>query len=288
MEKVAATSEKSMIPEFCLTFSPNWYLPQILSISEEGLLAYGANADVYVIDLLKRSFVTSVRCILKSGNENKSKVTAVLSRMHLLFAGFADGTLCIWNEKLNYEFIKSASFPGKEILNIAEGPKFKENIDLYLGFRGGEVVRYSLETQNVCKEPEGDPLFLRTVTIEDKQVLLAVFSSGTVLIFSDSNNLLFKWESKAKLFNAAEPLTAKNCITLLLLTKKNVAILLQINAKTAEGSLQFEITKEYRKNFAFEKNVKHKDDPEYLKAQPNIHFLNPSNVKHYFCLYTYI
>lgn len=49
-----------IFPEYCLSFSPNWYAHQILDINNQGLAAYGSNDEVYVIDLKNKKIVTSV------------------------------------------------------------------------------------------------------------------------------------------------------------------------------------------------------------------------------------
>lgn len=47
-------------PEYCLSFSPNWYAHQILSINDEGIACYGSNDEVYLIDIEAKKIITSV------------------------------------------------------------------------------------------------------------------------------------------------------------------------------------------------------------------------------------
>lgn len=53
--------DKDQYPLGCLSFSPNWNTYQILSINKSGFLAYGSNAEVFLIDLKNKAFISSFK-----------------------------------------------------------------------------------------------------------------------------------------------------------------------------------------------------------------------------------
>lgn len=80
-----------IFPEYCLSFSPNWYAHQILCIdNEEGIACYGSNDEVYVIDIAKKKIRTSITMrsmeVQKIQESSKKKVSAVLlSKEYLVY-----------------------------------------------------------------------------------------------------------------------------------------------------------------------------------------------------------
>jgi len=89
-------------PEYCLSFSPNWYAHQILSISKDGYVAYGSNDEVYVVSIREKKIVTSVTmrdAAVQSIKESAhKKITAVLITKDQLIMTNAFGYLAIFNK----------------------------------------------------------------------------------------------------------------------------------------------------------------------------------------------
>lgn len=74
--------KNDLFPEFCLSFSPNWYSSQILCISSDGLAAYGSNDEVYIVNVREKRIVTSISLknqeLLKIKEANLKKISSVL------------------------------------------------------------------------------------------------------------------------------------------------------------------------------------------------------------------
>jgi hypothetical protein len=51
-------------PITCLSFSPNWFYPQIVVLSEQ-YLAYGANDQVFIFNFRKREFLLQINLSAK-------------------------------------------------------------------------------------------------------------------------------------------------------------------------------------------------------------------------------
>ena len=50
-------------PDFCLTFSPNWYLPQIISYDKKShILACGVNNSIFLMNYLLKAPITILLC----------------------------------------------------------------------------------------------------------------------------------------------------------------------------------------------------------------------------------
>ena len=150
-------------PDFCLTFSPNWYLPQIISYDKlTHILACGVNNSVFLMDYISKAPITSFLCE-KSPSEfiekNKfaselktkpveGKITCVLLFQQYIFAGFENGIISLWKLDLKTKsqiqiFAKKYDFC-KEILFLI--PYKIGNIDkiLCIDSQGvGFLITYS-------------------------------------------------------------------------------------------------------------------------------------------------
>lgn len=94
-------------PLRCLAFSPNWYLPQICSLSASGLLAFGSNNDVFIIDYKTKDFYAHVYQLQSSGKlKSNTKVTALefSHQSDILIMGNSDGNLLLVELSANRDF----------------------------------------------------------------------------------------------------------------------------------------------------------------------------------------
>ena len=99
-----------IFPEYCLSFSPNWYAHQILSINQSGLACYGSNDEVYVIDIEAKKILTSVTMrsleVQRIPESSKKKVSSVLLTEDYIIYTNCKGYLTIFEkEGDSYEMV---------------------------------------------------------------------------------------------------------------------------------------------------------------------------------------
>ena len=103
-------------PDFCLTFSPNWYLPQIISFDKlTHILACGVNDSVFLMDYISQTPITSFLCE-KSPSEflekNKfaselktkpveGKITVLCCFSNTFCPGSENGIISVWKLYFN-------------------------------------------------------------------------------------------------------------------------------------------------------------------------------------------
>lgn len=80
-------------PEFSLTFSPNWYLPQIFAFNSNELCAFGSNDEIYLMKLPAKRIVTSLTITMPEAfrikEPNKKKISAIFMNLrHLVCTNF--------------------------------------------------------------------------------------------------------------------------------------------------------------------------------------------------------
>lgn len=74
-------------PINCVSFSPNWFYPQIVQITPT-LIAYGANDKVFVYNWLTKAFQYQLQAA--------GKVTLLYFHLDLLFVGAEGGVISIF------------------------------------------------------------------------------------------------------------------------------------------------------------------------------------------------
>jgi hypothetical protein len=169
-------------PDFCLGFSPNWYLPQIISVDKgRQLLAYGVNNSVFLMNYILKIPISIFLCE-KSPNDfpEKSKmiseqkikpieekITSVLLFEQYLIAGFENGIISMWkldtNEKSHipilvkkYEFCNEILFlfPFKAAANNDKLLCIdSQGIGFIITFNEKGIINEELRKTKICKRP---------------------------------------------------------------------------------------------------------------------------------------
>ena len=88
------------VPECCISFSPNWFYPQIVVMNAD-FRAYGANDQVFVHNWRTKKYLYVLQA--------QSKVTCILLHDNLTLVGSEGGVILIF---------EGASFKGKVECNI--------------------------------------------------------------------------------------------------------------------------------------------------------------------------
>lgn len=115
-------------PEYCLPFSPNWYMPQIASIEKEkNYLAFGVNNFIFLMNFEKKNPITNFVCDVKNtipkmniqekeGKKQESihenKITSVLLYKDFAIAGLENSYIYIF--KYNEEKKENLLFSAKK------------------------------------------------------------------------------------------------------------------------------------------------------------------------------
>lgn len=86
MNRVKGEKRPGVLP------SPNWYLPAIASVNEEGQLAFGARNEVYIVDVRTQWLEKRM-----GGQEGRISSVCFLHGPLPLLAASSDRTLCLWN-----------------------------------------------------------------------------------------------------------------------------------------------------------------------------------------------
>lgn len=92
-------------PEYCISFSPNWYAKQIISVNpNNSLMILGINDTVAVLNLIKKQFIT----ILNIENKKNAflKVTSLLILDNLIIIGISCGKIQIIKYQYENEMFK--------------------------------------------------------------------------------------------------------------------------------------------------------------------------------------
>ena len=107
-------------PITCISFSPNWFYPSIVVLSDQ-YLAYGANDQVFIFNFRKREFLSQINLA--------AKVTLLHFQNHILFVATEGGVLNIYDVVGN-----EAHFKSKIELNMSIICNLRKFNDSYIIF----------------------------------------------------------------------------------------------------------------------------------------------------------
>ena len=206
-------------PDYCLTFSPNWYLPQIASFDKwSHLLAYGVNNSVFLMNYSLKVPITIINCEINVNNDlNPSlkklkqiddKITSVLLHQNYLIVGFENSFLSIWridkNFKENnqisikqYDFCKQILFilPVKQDLNEKKEEKIicvdSQGISLIITFNEKGIINEELRKNSFFSKPDNNnKIKLISFKLIFGDYFIFVFNSGIMQIWPINFELL--------------------------------------------------------------------------------------------------
>jgi len=290
MDKASAReTERDKYPLFCLSFSPNWNTYQILSLNEKGQLAYGTNTELFMVDILNKDFLTSVK-----PEENlkytQFKVTAVLLNESILYAGYSNGMFYAFNHKLNNEIIFKLKISQNPIMHIIRLKLSEEKYHLLIIDSEGAIYDL-LSIDGIQKQINlkitGYGGVVRawaiTHTPSESPIIVLMNYKGVLSIwnFKDEKEL-FKYDSKSIVYAADLIEVEEGVVQLSAITKKENLLIFDLNLKKIlKGILGTEAFKIHSTKLHFQIESKHKGDQEILHARGNLIYLDNTRVSHF-------
>ena len=252
-------------PEYCLSFSPNWYAHQILSISKDGYVAYGSNDEVYVINIRVKKIATSVtmrdphvQAIKESASK---KITAVLITKDFLIMTNAFGYLAIFAktaEQFEMVLLEKIELP-KEVAYIRT---FYVEEDANLHFILGDVEQSALvccykdgKLEKTLRLRKGKPTrnkYFYVYNYQSVQFVALVQEDSTIQLWdTNMKEQLFHLDLKKRV-NTADMIMIDNLLLVCLYSKTSGFIFGTINLRNLFDDMisnksKLEIFKEYKK-----------------------------------------
>ncbi len=283
------TSEKDQYPLSCLSFSPNWNTYQIISTNEKGYLAYGSNAETFLLDFRNKNFITSMKPPEDQLTTNL-KVTSILLTEEIVFVGFSTGTICAFNHFLQNQLIfcqKICNSPIMHLLirsNAAETPRLilfdSEGVGYELIYIHDTLKSFPLNikcgSQVIkCCELQGES--------QDKKLLLTISQKGLITLWElEKKAEIFSYTTNES-FSKADFFLEDHILKLGIITKKEFLLIVNINLQTLssnEETIDPQVPKIQISpvKLSFQIKNKSKKDPEVLAAKPDILFVKKNNV----------
>lgn len=203
-------------PEYCLSFSPNWYMPQIASINnEKNYMAFGVNNFIFLMNFNAKTPITTFLCDQKSNEHNKNsnekdlainsniynknsgnenKISAILLLDKYIIAALENSFIYIFKfdevlkeKKLiiakKYEFFKHILFlvPYCSLPN----PKFlcvdSKGLCFFITFNDKDIL--NVELRKISNEKQDEHIKLVSFEIIFQNYYFFVFSSGRMEIW---------------------------------------------------------------------------------------------------------
>jgi WD40 repeat protein len=252
-------------PEYCLSFSPNWYAHQILSISKDGLVAYGSNDEVYVINIADKKILTSVTmrdpAVQKIKESAMKKISAVLiTREHLIMTN-AFGYLAVFTktdevyelrhlEKLEgakeIAYIRTFHMEGDSGLHFVLGDV--EQTAIVCSFRAGELEK----TLRVRKGKPTRNKYFYLYSYQSVQFIALVQEDSTIQLWdTNMKEQLFHIDLKKRV-NTADMIMCENYLLVALYSKSTGFVFATINLRNlfddmVSNKSKLEIFKEFKK-----------------------------------------
>lgn len=253
-------------PEYCLSFSPNWYAHQILSISKDGYVAYGSNDEVYVVSIRDKKIITSVT--MRDANVQaikesaQKKITAVLiTKDHLIMTN-AFGYVGIF-QKLGEQFemihLEKLDQLQKEVAYIRP---FQVEEDPDLHFILGDVEQSSVvctyrkgKLEKAHRIRKGKPTrnkYFYLYSYQSVQFVALVQEDSTIQLWdTNMKEQLFHLDLKKRV-NTADMLLVDSQLLVALYSKTTGFVFGTINLRNLFDDMissksKLEIFKEYKK-----------------------------------------
>ena len=277
---------KDRFPLYSLSFSPNWNSAQIICCNSKGVLAYGANEEIFLIDTENRSFITSLSCPQqKKTNENKPlKVTCIFIDESILVAGYSDGTISYWNLKINYECIIYFNTAYISISHIMPGLKYKENMSFIVSNELGTIYEINIDEgkiiQKVIKEKGGAMSLIKLV----QSYIFSCNKEGVLEIFDYiQNKSIYINDLKSKIVSNDTMISKDSdqeiAIKISLMSKKNILSIIDIKFDPNEQHNSDKINvKILSTKLSFQIEPQKKNDKDVLKAINCIKLLDSDRV----------
>lgn len=208
-------------PDFCLPFSPNWYLPQIVSIDKTSHnMAFGVNNTVFIMNYSLKIPITTLICdknlpIHSKKNESSEskpqnskslddKITSILIYQQFVIAGFENSYLSIWIMDKNLNETRQIVLKQYQFLNqilFIVPLKLKEHeekiicvdlqgISLIITFNEKEILNEELRKINLEKPEENIKIKLINFKKIFDEYFLFVFNSGKIQVWPQNFEIL--------------------------------------------------------------------------------------------------
>lgn len=277
---------KDQEPLYCLSFSPNWNTHQILSINSNGLLAYGSNAESFLIDIPNKNFISSVKPSENIPN-TQLKATSMLIEENLLFVGFSNGLLYAFNHKLRNQVAFKHKVSDTQIIHILKRQNYQDSIHLLIVDSEGSLFEL-VYIQGIVKvfpfnincQSQVVKVFQYYYEPLKKTLLLTVSQKGIVSVWNLEDKVqVYNYEVGNQIYKADCVIEDENTMTCGLIAKKDALRLLRINIQELFTDNQdVQKSQVYSVKLQFQIQAKDKGDPEVLSAKPHIMFLSNKKV----------
>jgi len=278
--------EKDEYPLYCLSFSPNWNTYQIISTNDQGRLAYGSNAECFLIDFKNKNFLSSFKS-KEEISSNYLKVTAVLLTENLLFVGYSNGAVYAFNHKNQNQFLFKAKASQHQIMHVIQRPNKAESLRLILIDSEGMAFEliYIHEITKVF------PLMINCssqvvkcgeyfVSHHNKTLLLIITQKGIVELWDlEQKQNIFSYNTNSSICKADFILENENTLICGIVTKKNFLLVLKLKLDNILSPIQgSQAIQTFPIKLNFQLQSKSKSDPEVLAAKPDILFIGTKKV----------
>jgi WD40 repeat protein len=252
-------------PEYCLSFSPNWYAHQILSISKDGYVAYGSNDEVYVISIREKKIVTSVTMrdphVQQIKESAHKKITAVLITKDYLIMTNAFGYIAIFHKVAEqFEMIHLEKLDLQKEIAYIRTFTVEESTDLH--FILGDVEQSSVvcsfkqgHLEKVSRVRKGKPTrnkYFYVYNYQSVQFVAVVQEDSTIQLWdTNMREQLFHIDLKKRV-NTADMIMIENTLLVALYSKSTGFIFGTINLRNLFDDMisnksKLEIFKEYKR-----------------------------------------
>lgn len=284
---IVSDSEKDRYPLFCLSFSPNWNTYQIISINDKGQMAYGVNMEVFIVDLLSKDFLTSIKPE-ETTNYKQYKVSSVLLEESMLYTGYAQGSLYCYNHKMNNEILYKLKISKDPIMQILKAKISEEKFHIIAIDSEGVIYDIiSLESiqKSITLKINSYGSVIKAMIYHEPSnsspLLVLVSQKGVISVWNLlEEKELFKHDTKSYLTSAdiiAFP--ENNSLRVGLMTKKDQSIMIELSSKNflnkeANNGLDGISTTK----FHFQIEAKLKNDQEVITARSHLQFLDDTRV----------
>ena len=280
------TDGKNQQPLYCLSFSPNWNMYQIISVNKSGLLVYGSNAESFLIDISNKSFISSVKPSENIPN-SQLKVTSVLLDESLLFVGYSNGSLYTFNHKLQHQIVFKTKVSENQIMHIIQKQNLVDNLGLTLIDSEGKIFELAYIEGNVKVSYMGISCQSQVVkcceffsTELQRPLLLTIGQKGLVKVWDlKEKTELFSYNTNNAIYKADYIMEDEQTLTCALIAKKDFLLIIRLNLKAisqkVEGVQQMQT---YPAKLHFQIQSKNKGDSEVLSAKPDVLFVNKNKV----------
>jgi hypothetical protein len=290
-------SEKDRYPLYCLSFSPNWNTYQIISINDKGLMAYGVNMEVFIVDLLNKDFLTSIKPE-ETTNYKQYKVSSVLLDENMLYTGYAQGSLYCYNHKTNNEILFKLKISKDPIMQILKAKLSEEKFHIIAidseGIVYDIIAIESIQKQITLKINSYGAVIKAKIfkeTPDAPPFLILVSQKGVISIWNLlEEKELFKHDTKIYLTSAdILQISETGSLRIGVMTKKDQTIIVELSP-THFGNEEMDNGVESIKTskLHFQIDAKLKNDQEVITARSHINFLDENRVcKFYDLIFRY-